>query len=121
MATDYNYWRSLVKQVVSSVADEGYQRREWIENQQTTYFTPVEFFCKFFDDADIERFLEKNNENGLSQDQNKLLAKLYNEMEVLSDKFPEPDEVEPEILLDDPQLVKCRQIAKEFLSMYIDA
>lgn len=115
MSADMNVWKKLVLDAVDMIADEKEQKKEWIDNMQTTHFTPVEFFCLFFSNAAVDEYVVRKD-TGLVQEQLAILTELVKEMHTVADKYPNHYLIDPEVLINDPDLQKCRDSAKQFLA-----
>jgi hypothetical protein len=110
MTVDLHHWRKMLEDVVESIADEGLQRRAWL-GADPEVWSPDEAFCQFFDDADDDDFLGRDD-TGLSKRQIKAGLELAALMRALSDATP--DHTKPADLTDDPCWRKIRRVAARF-------
>ncbi len=113
MPVDLKAWRNVVRQVVSTIADENLQRRAWF-GVGPEVSSPDEEFCKFFGDAAVEDFL-KRGDNGLNSQQLDAGKHLLTLMKRLSDETP--NHIPPLSLIDDPRWREVREAAARFSTL----
>lgn len=113
MTENLGSWRTVIKQVVESIADESLQRRAWF-GIGPEVSSPDEMFNQFFGDAAIENFLERSD-TGLNDKQMETAKHLTKLMRELSKQTP--GHIDPSMLIDDPRWRKVRKAAARFAAV----
>jgi hypothetical protein len=79
-------WLQNLLSVIEEIADEDYQKLVWMGKDPTRVSSFEEVVCRFFDDYDIDGFLEKYcHEDSLPRDQCLHLTELRNMLEKAAD------------------------------------
>lgn len=105
-------WRERIIEAVQDIADEKFQKSAWFAKSEEIS-SPEEVYSRLFDDFIFDEFLE-SDEVGLTADQKqkgRYLVEAMNAYPENSSNLPSP-----EVVIDDPQWKRIREVAQDFLN-----
>lgn len=113
MGRDVPLWRKQLCSALNLLADEPFQRENWFGRGKYVD-SPDEQYNNLFTDYDIEEFVD-SPEIGLNAQQRAAGHRLIDMLEAF-DKVVGP-ELLPEVVIDHPQWVEIRHVARQFLDL----
>ena len=103
--------KDFLLQVIKEASDLEYQKRIWVRGEGPEIGSVEEFYCKFFDDLNIEEIFQNYKKYDLTKKQVDLVKKLYKLLDEYSDQIPITP-IDREVV-GDPRWVRIQDFAKK--------
>jgi len=111
MAFPIDQWKSQIREVLSRISDETYQKEAWF-NCHHEVSSPDELICQLYDDFLFEEFISSNLVN-LSHNQRSAARSFLNHLTEFCDKTP--SSLDPYATIRDPRWIRIRREAHELI------
>lgn len=106
--------KNWLLEAISHVASAEYQNESWLGHSQSKVSSFEELVCQVFDDYDVDDFLDRSGETGLSLEQVALLRQFRDKFEAYSEEVSDP--ADPRAVLADPRWEEVRSLARRVVN-----
>lgn len=114
---DKKTWLGRITKLLQDFGNAEYQKRVWADGRGPECSSWEEHLCMFFDDTDIENFIENYaTDFGLNEAQREALAGFYSILDSYSNKCG--SDIDVRKLLADPEWHQIQAMARDVFQLF---